>query len=248
MTQHTTASPHSKILLGIGLGLVIAALLILVGFGVWLSSGGSMFSLSASADAILFIDVPGRIAIDSTLQVDGPAPVPVSVGTHVLSFFDISSKTPLETSVKQDEFRYISHPLQSRYSYANTSHGTLSVSAFPPDTMIEISDCTPTDSKYPVKCKSTHTLSAELSPGTYMIRYTNPFLGEATEQFTIAANSTLHREHNYITTIDQWNTWRQEHGTVIEQNYPRYYRGYGLGGAFSLPFRATGEVVDELFN
>lgn len=248
MTQHSKAAPQRKAILAIGITLVVVALLVLVGSGVWLANKGKVFDLGVAADAILFIDVPGRIAIDGTLQIDGPAPVAVSVGKHTLTFFDIASKTPLEIVIAQDEFRYIPNPAASRSYYASKSKGVIYVSAFPPNTTIEIPDCTPLDTKYPVTCKSSHTLSAELSPGSYTIKYSNPHLGDHQESFTSGADSVARREHSFIATVEEWDTWRQQHGDIIEQSYSRSYRRYGGGSALLLPLEATGELLGELFD
>lgn len=248
MTQQSKSTPRRNAILAIGIILILVALFLLVGLGIWLANKGKVFGSGVAADAILFIDVPGRIAIDGTLQIDGPAPVPVSVGKHTLTFFDIASQSPLEVSVAQNEFRYVPNPAASRSYYANKSRGVVHVSSFPPNTIIEIPDCTPLDTKYPVTCKSSHTLSSELTPGTYTIKYSNPHLGDHQESFTSGADSTVRREHSFIATVEEWDEWRQQHGDIIEQNYPRYYRRYGGGSALLLPFEATGELLGELFD
>jgi len=248
MTQHRTTKSRNTTVLALGGGLILIALVILVGFGFWLANRGQLLGSKASADAILFIDVPGRIAIDGTLQIDGPAPVPVSTGNHTLTFFDVASQSPFEVSVENGEFEYVPNTAASRSYYANASRGVIHASAFPPNTTIEIPDCTPLDSQRPVTCKSSHTLSAELSPGTYTLEYTNPHLGDHQESFAIGADATVRRDHSFITTVTEWDEWRQQHGDIIEKNYSRYYRRYGTGSALLLPFEATGELLGELFD
>lgn len=248
MTQQSKAAPRRNAILAIGIIFVGIALLLLVGLGIWLFNKGEFFGPGAAADAILFIDVPGRIAIDGILQIDGPAPVPVSVGKHALTFFDIASQSPLEVSVARNEFRYVPNPVASRSYYANKSRGVAYVSVFPPNTTIEIPDCTPLDTKYPMTCKSSHTLSAELSPGTYTIKYSNPHLGDHQEKFTSGADSVVRREYSFITTVEAWEEWRQRYGDIIERSYSRRYRRYGGGGAFLLLFRAAGELLGGLFD
>lgn len=231
----------------IGISLMGIAFIILVVFGVYLASRGNIFSSGVTAEAVIFIDVPGRIAIDGNLQIEGPAPVPVSAGDHTLILHDNVRLEPLDVSLKKGEFLYVPNPSFTRKYSTRGSRGVAHVAAFPPNTMIEIPDCTPLDTKYPSVCKGGHVLSAELSPGSYTIKYSNPQFGEYEERITVAADSVVRREHSYISTVQQWNEWKIQHGDIIEQQYPRYYR-HSRGSGLLLPFEATAELVDELFD
>lgn len=248
MTQSrkTTVKNTSTHILGVGL--ISLALLTFIVFGVWLAARNNVWESGSAADAIIFIDVPGRIAIDGNLQVTGPAPVPVSSGTHSLTFFDAGTQEPVEVTLEQGQFAYISNPAATRSYLVNQTRGAVYASAFPPDTTIEISDCTPTDATRPITCKSTHTLSASLSPGTYTIRYSNPHLGSYEEIVSVTANAVTRQQHTFITTVAEWDQWRREHGDIIERNYPRYYRRHGVGRAILLPFEATGSLLGDLFD
>lgn len=248
MTQLPTAPTRNPTLLALGAGIIVVTLIILLGLGFWLANRGQLLGSRASADAILFIDIPGRTAIDGVLQIDGPAPVPVATGKHTLTFFDIASASPVEVSVAAGEFAYIPNPAASRAYYATDSRGVVHAAAFPPNTTIEIPDCTPIYASRPVTCRSLHTLSAELSPGTYTLKYSNPQMGNHQESFTIGTDAAVRRTHSFITTVAQWDQWRQQHGDIIERNYPRYRRRSGGSSVLLLPFEVTGELVGELFD
>jgi len=247
MTANKTTG--NKQLLFLGIGLIPLSLVVLIGFGIYLASRSDFSGSSLTTESILFIDVRGRIALDQTLQVDGPAPVPVAAGAHTLTFFDAPAiQSPLEVSVEPYEFLYVPSPSISRTYRSDTTRGVVNVAAFPPDTTIEIPDCTPLDAKRPVVCKGSHSISAELSPGTYTVRYSNPNLGKYEETISVVADSIIEREYSYISTVSEWDEWRQSHGDVIERNYPRYYRRYGAGNAILLPLEVTGELFGELFD
>ena len=248
MTQQSTSKSRNKTVLALGAGVILITLIILIGIGFWLANRGQLLGSKPSADAILFIDAPGRTAIDGTLQIDGPAPVPVSIGSHTLTFFDIAAQSPVEVLVDNGEFEYVPNPAALRSYYANASRGVIHVAAFPPNTTIEIPDCIPLDAERPVICRSSHTLSAELSPGTYTLKYSNVHLGEYQENFTISADAVVRRSHSYVTTVAEWDKWRQQYGYIIEKNYPRHGRWYGAGSALLLPFEATGELLEDLFD
>lgn len=230
-----------------GIVLIVIALAILAVFGAYLATRGHIFGSGVSADAVIFIDAPGRIGLNGTLQVEGPAPVPVSAGDYTITLYDIPVPEPLKITVKKDEFIYVPSPVSSRAYSVPRTRGFAHIAAFPPNTSIEIPDCTPLDTKYPAVCKSSHTLSAELSPGSYTILYSNPQFGEYEERITVAADSVVRRHHSYISTLSQWNDWKTQHGDIIEQQYPRYYRG-AAGNALLLPFEATGVLLNELFD
>ncbi len=231
----------------VGIVLMLASLFVLIGFGTWLVYRSNISGQSgAGSSAIIFIDVSGRIIFDGSLQVDGPAPVPVTVGEHTIAYAS-TIQEPQNVSVEAGQFLFVpSLPQPFPYDTKN-NRGRVNVAAFPPDTTIEIPDCTPVDVSRTQTCKSKHTLGASLSPGAYTILYTNPNLGTYEETFTVTAGAVIERQYSYIETIAQWNAWRQQYGNVIEQHYPRYYRRSGVGGLFLLPFEATGEVFDAIF-
>lgn len=170
---------HNKKLLLIGISLIVMSLVALVAFGFYLANRSRLLGLPASTNAIIYVDVSGRTVLDQTLQIDGPAAVPVSEGVHKLIFFNASrAQSPLEASVKKGEFLYVSNYSASPSFNQNGSSGAIYLTAFPPDTTIEIPDCTPPGSKRPVVCQGKHILGAMLYPGTYIIKYSNPYLGE----------------------------------------------------------------------
>lgn len=243
-----TLQKRSPVLIG-GIILLVISFLLLVAFGAYLASKGKLFASSITTDAMLFADVPGRIGIDGKLQVEGPAPIPVAAGEHEITFFDGAAKSSLDISVQKGEFLYIPNPDTPKfYSYSGSLKGKVLASAFPPDTIIKIPNCTPIDSKYPKICEDAHTMQEDLSVGTYTIQYSNPNLGNYAEEIAIGANTTVRNTHSFITTLEQWNTWRKQHGEIIEQSYGGRYRGNGAAGAILLPFEATGTVFGELFH
>jgi hypothetical protein len=246
----TLAVPNkrSPVLIGGSIVLVISFLL-LVAFGAYLASKGKLFESSITTDAMLFADVPGRIGIDGKLQVEGPAPIPVAAGEHTITFFDGAGKSSLDVAVQKGEFLYIPNPDTPKfYSYEQAGKGAVLASAFPPDTIIKIPNCTPVDYKYPKICEDAHMIREDLSVGTYTIQYSNPNLGDYSEEIRVAANTTIRHTHSFITTLDQWNAWRKQHGEIIERNYGGRYRGNSAGDAILLPFEATGAVFGELFH
>ncbi len=233
----------------VGIGMIVLSLVVLVGLGIYIATQGGVFGSGIVSDAMVFIDVPGRIAVDGKLQIEGPAPVPVSAGEHTLTFFDTGSKTPLNISLDKGEFLYIPNPDTPQfYSYSGSLKGKVVASAFPPDTIIKVPNCTLIDSKYPKICEDSHMMQEELSVGTYTIQYSNPNLGDYAEEIAIGANIAVRHTHSFITTLDQWNTWRKQHGEIIEQQYGRRYRRYGADSAILLPLEATGELFGELFD
>lgn len=229
----------------LGIGIVAVSLLALVTLGLYLRNRPEFKGSHFSTDAVIYIDVPGRIAVDSVLQADGPVPVLVSAGSHTLTFFDIAA-SPIEVSIAPDEFVYIPNPRTAQAFSADVFHGSASVSAFPPNTTIEIPDCTPLTAKQPVVCKSTHTLTAKLSPGAYTIQYSNPHLGNYREELIVGAHSHVARSHSFISTVPEWDSWRRQHGQIIERR-PREYSD-GDSDALLVPFEATAGILEELFD
>jgi hypothetical protein len=246
MTQQSEFPLLKKAVLWVGVALIVGALGTLAVLGFYLASRGNVFNSELGAGAVIFIDVPGRIGIDGTLQVEGPGPVPVSVGEHTIALYDSPYSEPLKIRVEQGEFRYVSNPTSSRGYTTSQLLGVVRVAAFPPNTTIEIPDCTPVGARYATVCKSEQSLNAELSPGTYTVQYVNPQFGEYAEKITVGADSVIRAEHSFISSVAVWNDWKVEHGDIIEQRYPSYYRS-STGGALLLPFEAAFGLADALF-
>lgn len=200
---------------------------------------------TAVPNAMLYVDVRGRIAVDGKTVADGPAPIPVVAGTRRLTFLDQPpERGSVTVTVAPGAFSFVPRP-EGGYG-SLPGQGSIVVAAFPPDSTIEIPDCTPKDAPRPVICRGTREETAQVSPGTYTLRYSHPQFGTREERVEVAAGQRVHRAHSFIATVAAFEAWWKTSGAVLE----RYGgRGYRRGGAdlFALPFHALGEVTDELF-
>jgi hypothetical protein len=61
----------------------------------------------------------------------------------------------------------------------------------------------------------------------------------------VQAHLDTHLQYSFIATLAEWNEWRRQHGQIIERQISRRH---GSGEALLLPFEATGEVFEELFD
>lgn len=240
MAVHSAPATKNKTTLAVGAGLILASLVVLVGLGVWLAQRNALLRAPASAEAMLYVDTPGRSVIDGTLQIDGPAPVPVSAGKHTIAFFDTGQQLPLTASVAAGAFTYIAHLSPQPYYTGQASQ----IAAFPPDTTISVTPC----QRSSWNCQSTHILRTQLPPGTYTVSFSNPHLGSKQEQITVPTDASVRHTFSFITTVAEWDTWRQQHGASVERGYARSYRRAGADDILLLPFEVAGELAEELFD
>src|SRR5688500_10235168 len=139
MTQQTTNHSPNRQQLALGAILLIGSLLVCLVLGIWLAHRTQLITLPASAEAILYVDAPGRIGIDGTLQVYGPAPIPVAAGHHTVLFLEDQASPPLEVTVANGEFKYVTNPVRPPlYYYDQTYSSMVHSQAFPPNTSIVI--------------------------------------------------------------------------------------------------------------
>jgi hypothetical protein len=243
----------TQTLMGVGLLAVSVGIFIGLLFVIGLRSSRLP---RVTPNAVIFVDARGRIAVDGTLQVDGPAPIPVSAGTRTLTFLDAPTAVPpLTAAVAAGQFLYVVPDLQEARAYAprrlnpktGVTLGVVSASVFPPDGLIEIPDCTPVDAKRPVRCQSGRALIADLSSGTYTVRFTHPLFPAHEENVTVGLQSIVRVQHSFITTTDEWEQWRKDHGDVLQQ-LGRYRHRSGAEDSVLLPLEAVGAVFRELFD
>lgn len=203
----------------------------------------------AVPNALLYVDVPGRITVNGKTVALGPAPIPVTAGSHRLVFLDrrAGSANEVSVSVAAGEFRFVPDPAAGALlgPYL-ASGGQVTASVFPPDGTIEIPNCTPREARSPRVCRQEHAVSAELNPGTYTIRYQHPRYPAHEEQVTVPAGVPTQRSHSFLRTVAEWEEWKNVSGRVLERYGAR--AGYRGGESFfAAPFEALGEVTQELF-
>ncbi len=251
MTQEPTAdgTPWRGPMPLVGGALLLLSVGLVVGLVV--AVGAAHRAPRGVSNALLYVDVPGRIAVDGALQVEGPAPIPVSAGTHRLTFLDTGPADggPAVVSARADAFHYVSPdvaPGRETVFPSRRERGLIRVSVFPPDSLIEIPDCTPKDAPRPTRCRAQHTLAAEVSPGTYVVRYTHPDYPTREESVTASAGEILAADHSFLSTVAEWDAWRRKYPNVLR---PRGGRSYWRRGndLFEVPFEAVGDVVNDLF-
>lgn len=246
MTESLSRGRNVFRFLGVG---IIGMSVLLFGVLLIFILRGQQLGAGVIADAILYIDIPGRIVVDTTLQANGPAAIPVAAGTHTVTFLDASpSVPPLTKKVAAGEFSYVHDPAPAWRAYVQPGQGTISASVFPPDAEVNILRCDPV-SLYTLRdCSAQHLLTTAVFPGTYVVRFTHPLFEKHEERVTVNAGGTIYATHSFIRTVSTWEQWRKDYGHLLERDGYQGSRRYGAEDAFLLPFEAVGTVFGELFD